>query len=254
MNLNWIQLIFQTEAVSAASQIDVAGLIATAGPVVKLVLIILVLMSIISWSIIFSKAMLLRSASKKSERFLNLYRASGNFGNLYSSTRHIGGPTAELFRAGYSEIIKIRKVSNSNIKADQAKSSSDEILAELGVIDLVERELKRSMSNEVAKLEKSLTFLATTGSTAPFIGLFGTVWGIMTSFIGLAGGEGVPTLQVVAPGIAEALIATAIGLAAAIPAAVAYNYFVSKVRRIDIEMENFSAEFLNVIERYLKKA
>jgi len=254
MNLNWIQLIFQTEAVSAASQMDVAGLIATAGPVVKLVLIILVLMSIISWSIIFSKTMLLRSASKKSERFLNLYRASGNFGNLYSSTRHIGGPTAELFRAGYSEIIKMRKVSNSNIKTDQAKSSSDEILAELGVIDLVERELKRSMSNEVAKLEKSLTFLATTGSTAPFIGLFGTVWGIMTSFIGLAGGEGVPTLQVVAPGIAEALIATAIGLAAAIPAAVAYNYFVSKVRRIDIEMENFSSEFLNVIERYLKKA
>ncbi|MEE9193975.1 MAG: protein TolQ [Thermodesulfobacteriota bacterium] len=254
MNLNWIQLIFQTEAVSAANQIDVAGLIATAGPVVKLVLIILVLMSIISWSIIFSKTMLLRSASKKSERFLNLYRASGNFGNLYSSTRHIGGPTAELFRAGYSEIIKMRKVSNSNIKTDQAKSSSDEILAELGVVDLVERELKRSMSNEVAKLEKSLTFLATTGSTAPFIGLFGTVWGIMTSFIGLAGGEGVPTLQVVAPGIAEALIATAIGLAAAIPAAVAYNYFVSKVRRIDIEMENFSSEFLNVIERYLKKA
>ena len=254
MNLNWIQLIFQTETVSAANQMDVAGLIAAAGPVVKLVLIILVLMSIISWSIIFSKMMVLRAASKKSDRFLNLYRASGNFGNLYSSTRHIGGPLAELFRAGYAEIIKIRKVSNSNSKTEQAKGSPDEILAELGVVDLVERELKRSMSNEVAKLEKSLTFLATTGSTAPFIGLFGTVWGIMTSFIGLAGGEGVPTLQVVAPGIAEALIATAIGLAAAIPAAVAYNYFLSKVRKIDIEMENFSAEFLNVVERYLKKA
>ncbi len=254
MNLNWIQLIFQTETVSAANQMDVGGLILAAGPVVKLVLIILVLMSIISWSIIFSKMMVLRSASKKSQRFLNLYRASGNFGNLYSSTRHIGGPIAELFRAGYSEIIKIRKVSNSNSKTEQSKGNPDEILAELGVVDLVERELKRSMSNEVAKLEKSLTFLATTGSTAPFIGLFGTVWGIMTSFIGLAGGEGVPTLQVVAPGIAEALIATAIGLAAAIPAAVAYNYFGSQVRKIDIEMDNFSAEFLNVVERYLKKS
>ena len=254
MNLNWIQLIFQTEAAVQASEFDVAGLIAASGPVVKLVLIILVLMSIISWSIIFTKTMLLRSASKKSERFLNLYRSSGNFGNLYSSTRHIGGPMAELFRAGYSEIIKIRKVSSTGNKTEQEKGNSDEILAELGVIDLVERELKRSMSNEIAKLEKSLTFLATTGSTAPFIGLFGTVWGIMTSFIGLAGGEGVPTLQVVAPGIAEALIATAIGLAAAIPAAVAYNYFVSKVRRIDVEMENFSAEFLNVVERYLKKS
>lgn len=254
MNLNWIQLIFQTETVAVTNQIDVASLIASAGPVVKIVLIILVLMSIVSWAIIFSKMMVLRSASKKSERFLNLYRASGNFGNLYSSTRHIGGPTAELFRAGYSEIIKIRKVSNSNIKSEQGKGSSDEILAELGVVDLVERELKRSMSTEIAKLEKSLTFLATTGTTAPFIGLFGTVWGIMTSFIGLAGGEGVPTLQVVAPGIAEALIATAIGLAAAIPATVAYNYFLSKVRRIDVEMENFAAEFLNVVERYLKKA
>ncbi len=254
MNLNWIQLIFQTETVAVTNQIDVVSLIASAGPVVKIVLIILVLMSIVSWSIIFSKVMVLRSASKKSGRFLNLYRASGNFGNLYSSTRHIGGPTAELFRAGYSEIIKIRNVSNSNIKSEQGKGSSDEILAELGVVDLVERELKRSMSTEIAKLEKSLTFLATTGTTAPFIGLFGTVWGIMTSFIGLAGGEGVPTLQVVAPGIAEALIATAIGLAAAIPATVAYNYFLSKVRRIDVEMENFAAEFLNVVERYLKKA
>jgi len=254
MNLNWIQLIFQTETVAVTNQIDVVSLIASAGPVVKIVLIILVLMSIVSWSIIFSKMMVLRSASKKSGRFLNLYRASGNFGNLYSSTRHIGGPTAELFRAGYSEIIKIRNVSNSNIKSEQGEGSSDEILAELGVVDLVERELKRSMSTEIAKLEKSLTFLATTGTTAPFIGLFGTVWGIMTSFIGLAGGEGVPTLQVVAPGIAEALIATAIGLAAAIPATVAYNYFLSKVRRIDVEMENFAAEFLNVVERYLKKA
>ena len=148
----------------------------------------------------------------------------------------------------------MRKVSNTGTKSDDPGSSSDEMLAELGVVDLVERELKRSMSNEITKLEKSLTFLATTGSTAPFIGLFGTVWGIMTSFIGLAGGEGVPTLQVVAPGIAEALVATAIGLAAAIPAAVAYNYFLSKVRRIDVEMENFAAEFLNVVERYLKKA
>ncbi|MBI2487931.1 MAG: MotA/TolQ/ExbB proton channel family protein, partial [Deltaproteobacteria bacterium] len=101
--------------------------------------------------------------------------------------------------------------------------------------------------------EGSLIFLATTGSTAPFIGLFGTVWGIMTSFIGLASREGVPTLQAVAPGIAEALIATAIGLAAAIPAVVAYNYFVNRVKRIAVEMENFSAEFLNIVERYLTK-
>ncbi|MGI9534525.1 MAG: protein TolQ [Thermodesulfobacteriota bacterium] len=254
MNLNWTFLITQTENTASLSSMDVGSLILSAGPVVKLVLIILVVMSIVSWSIIFSKWILLKSAKQKSERFLNLYRASGNFGNLYTSTRYIGGPTAELFRAGYSEIIKIRKARSANNREDQDADNPDEVLAELGVVDLVERELKRSMSTETSKLEGSLIFLATTGSTAPFIGLFGTVWGIMTSFIGLAGGEGVPSLQVVAPGIAEALIATAIGLAAAIPAAVAYNYFISKVRRIDVEMENFAAEFLNVVERYLKKA
>ena len=253
MNLDWTFLITQTENTTAIADVDVGSLIWSAGPVVKLVLIILVVMSIVSWSIIFSKWIMLKSASRKSERFLNLYRASGNFGNLYTSTRHIGGPIAELFRAGYSEIIKIRKARNAN-KTEQQAQSHDEVLAELGVVDLVERELKRSMSTEVSKLERSLIFLATTGSTAPFIGLFGTVWGIMTSFIGLAGGQGVPSLEVVAPGIAEALIATAIGLAAAIPAAVAYNYFISKVKRIDVEMENFAAEFLNVVERYLKKA
>ncbi|MGI9553838.1 MAG: protein TolQ [Thermodesulfobacteriota bacterium] len=254
MNLDWTFLITQTENTASLANVDVGTLIWSAGPVVKLVLIILVVMSIVSWSIIFSKWILLKSAKQKSERFLNLYRASGNFGNLYTSTRHIGGPTAELFRAGYSEIIRIRKARNANNRGDQESDNPDDVLAELGVVDLVERELKRSMSTEASKLEGSLIFLATTGSTAPFIGLFGTVWGIMTSFIGLAGGEGVPSLQVVAPGIAEALIATAIGLAAAIPAAVAYNYFISKVRRIDVEMENFAAEFLNVVERYLKKA
>jgi hypothetical protein len=98
-----------------------------------------------------------------------------------------------------------------------------------------------------------LLYVNPPGSAAPFIGLFGTVWGIMTSFIGLAGSQGVPTLQAVAPGIAEALVATAIGLAAAIPAVIAYNYFISRVKRIDIEMENFSSEFLNIVDRYIKK-
>ncbi len=109
------------------------------------------------------------------------------------------------------------------------------------------------MAQEISKLESSLTFLATTGSAAPFIGLFGTVWGIMTSFIGLAGSQGVPTLQAVAPGIAEALVATAVGLAAAIPAVIGYNYSLSRVKKIDVDMENFSSEFLNIVDRYVKK-
>ena len=253
MEHSWIYFLLQTGLETQGNNLEVVTILKAAGPVVKLVIVILLLMSIVSWAIIFSKLIILRRASKKSEKFLDLYHTSGNFGNLYSSTRNVGGPIAELFRSGYAEIIKMRKVRTSNNGGDDA-SNPDEILAELGVVDLVERALKRTMSSEVSKLEGSLIFLATTGSTAPFIGLFGTVWGIMTSFIGLAGGEGVPTLQVVAPGIAEALIATAIGLAAAIPAAVAYNYFISKVKKIDVEMENFSQEFLNVVERYLKRA
>lgn len=227
---------------------SVSSLLAQAGPVVKLVIIILVLMSIICWAIIFSKLITIKSASRKSVRFLNLYDSSNNFGTLYTSTRHIGGPIAELFRSGYSEVVKTRKTNKTS-----QESKPEGIVAELEVVDMVERALKKTMTIETSKLENSLTFLATTGSTAPFIGLFGTVWGIMTSFIGLAGSEGVPSLDVVAPGIAEALIATAIGLAAAIPAAVAFNYFLSKVKKIDLEMENFSADFLNVVERYFNR-
>ncbi len=243
----WILLTLQTEQIN--NSINVTSLLAQAGPVVKLVILILLLMSVACWAIIFSKLITIRSASKKSVRFLNLYDSSNNFGTLFTSTRHIGGPIAELFRSGYSEVVKTRKTN----KTSQESSKPEGIVAELEVVDMVERALKKTMTIETSKLENSLTFLATTGSTAPFIGLFGTVWGIMTSFIGLAGSEGVPSLDVVAPGIAEALIATAIGLAAAIPAAVAYNYFLSKVKKIDLEMENFSADFLNVVERYFNR-
>ncbi|MEQ9617671.1 MAG: protein TolQ [Deltaproteobacteria bacterium] len=249
---NWIYFLIETQAGTGGGEIRVLNLITDAGPVVKAVLLLLLLMSLVSWTIIFSKAFMLRRATRKSEKFLELYNASGNFGNLYSSTKHIGGPIAEVFRAGYTEILKLRRSSGAS-KGSEAKTNPEVIATELGVVELVERALKRTMASETSKLEGSLIFLATTGSAAPFIGLFGTVWGIMTSFIGLAGSEGVPTLQAVAPGIAEALVATAIGLAAAIPAVIAYNYFVSRVKRIDIEMENFSSEFLNIVDRYIKK-
>lgn len=249
---NWIYFVLQAQANTGAEQVEVFSLVTQAGPVVKVVLLILLVMSVVCWTIIFSKYFVMRKAVKSSDKFLDLYNASGNFGNLYSSTKHIGGPIAEVFRAGYTEILKIRRSSGAP-QSPESGSSPEMIANELGMVELVERALHRTMSSETSKLENSLTFLATTGSAAPFIGLFGTVWGIMTSFIGLAGSEGVPTLQAVAPGIAEALIATAIGLAAAIPAVVAYNYFVSRVKRIDVEMANFSSEFLNIVERYIKK-
>jgi biopolymer transport protein TolQ len=128
------------------------------------------------------------------------------------------------------------------------KEEPEVISTELGGIDNIARALRRATNSEITRLEKYLTFLATTGSTAPFIGLFGTVWGIMTSFKGI-GETGSASLAVVAPGIAEALIATAIGLVAAIPAVIGYNHFQYKIRVLIGEMDNFSTEYLNVVQR-----
>ncbi len=250
--INWIYFVLQTAGEADGKEVKVISLITTASPVVKVVLALLFFMSLVSWMIIFSKLFTLRRAASESSRFLDFYQTSTNFGNLYSSTRNIRGPIAELFRAGYGELLRIRRSRTGGASQNpELKINPEAVAAELGVAELVERAMRKTMSSEVSRLEGSLIFLATTGSTAPFIGLFGTVWGIMTSFIGLASREGIPTLQAVAPGIAEALIATAVGLAAAIPAVVAYNFFVNRVRRISVEMENFSAEFLNIVERYL---
>lgn len=247
-------LILYTQAVAATtpSSFDVVDLIYQTGPVVKLVLVLLVIMSVVSWVIIFSKFFILRYAARQSDKFLYYYQNSSNFGNLYNTTRTIKGPAAKLFRAGYTELLRIKKSRTKNTHADMG-SDPESLPTELGVVELVERVLRRTMSAESSRLESYLVFLATVGTTAPFIGLFGTVWGIMGSFIGLAGqGGGTTTLQAVAPGIAEALIATAVGLAAAIPAVVAYNFFINKVRRIDVDMDSFSAEFLNLVEKYFK--
>ncbi|RME34608.1 MAG: Tol-Pal system subunit TolQ, partial [Deltaproteobacteria bacterium] len=147
-------------------------------------------------------------------------------------------PLAVLFREGYRELARSQRPATETGGA----------VADLGRADNVARALRRAMTSETQRLERYLTFLATTGSTAPFIGLFGTVWGIMDSFHGI-GKTGSASLAVVAPGISEALIATAIGLVAAIPAVVAYNHFVSKVNVLTGEMDNFSQEFLNIVQR-----
>ncbi|MCY3986677.1 MAG: protein TolQ [Candidatus Dadabacteria bacterium] len=226
---------------------NILMLLISTGPVVKAVLLLLIFMSVFSWAIIYSKFRLLRSSSRKSDAFLKLYHSNEDIKALLAFSEKVGGPVAELFRAGYAELVKTAKKKNPEGTEPKDISSCFES------VDLLERALNRAMTKEASKLEKSLVFLATTGSSAPFIGLFGTVWGIMNSFIGLAGNKGVPSLEVVAPGIAEALIATAIGLAAAIPATIAYNYFVNRVRAMEVEMENFCAGFLNTAERYLNR-
>lgn len=200
---------------------SVLQLILQAGYVVKVVLIILLFFSIVSWAIIFFKQRYFSKAHAESSQFLRAYRSSRDSKTLYQTTRSFTiSPIANVFRAVYTD--EVHKKDRSETK----------------------RALRRYEALESAKLEKYLNFLATTGSTTPFIGLFGTVWGIMNSFRGI-GVTGAASIAVVAPGIAEALIATAAGLAAAIPAVIAYNYYLSMARRMIIEMEDFSEELLD---------
>jgi biopolymer transport protein TolQ len=215
-------------------------LILGAGPVVKLVLLVLVYFSVVSWAIIFLKFRVVRRAIVESERFLDYFWAKKSFEVIGQGLKDFAhSPLTVLFREGYQELLRGQR---------PASDVTGGPVADLGRSDNVARALRRATTSETQRLEKYLTFLATTGSTAPFIGLFGTVWGIMNSFHGI-GKTGSASLAVVAPGISEALIATAIGLIAAIPAVMAYNHFVSKVNVLTGEMDNFCQEFLNIVQR-----
>jgi biopolymer transport protein TolQ len=150
-----------------------------------------------------------------------------------------------MFNEGYGELKKL-------MEKGEDPEEPDGISTDPGGIDNIARALRRATTSEITRLEKYLTFLATTGATAPFIGLFGTVWGIMTAFKGI-GETGSASLAVVAPGIAEALIATAIGLAAAIPAVMGYNHFQHKIKVVISEMDSFATEFLNIVQRTFAK-
>lgn len=217
------------------------AIILGAGIVVKLVLLLLLSFSIISWGIILFKFFQVQRAKGESERFMDFFWKSKRFDAIASQVdRFASSPLTVLFNEGYSEL---KKVVETDSKSDGTAFSTD-----LGGVENVSRALRRATNSEITRLEKYLTFLATTGSTSPFIGLFGTVWGIMTAFEGI-GKTGSASLAVVAPGIAEALIATAIGLVAAIPAVMAYNHFQHKIRVLINEMDSFTTEFLNIVQR-----
>lgn len=216
------------------------------GLVVKLVLLILLYFSVVSWAIIFYKLLQVHRANSESERFLEFFWKTKRFDAINSQIdRFTNSPLTVLFSEGYGELKKLMD------KGEQ-KEEPDVISTDLGGIDNISRALRRATTSEITRLEKYTTFLATTGSTAPFIGLFGTVWGIMTAFKGI-GETGSASLAVVAPGIAEALIATAIGLVAAIPAVMGYNHFQHKIRVLIGEMDSFSTEFLNIVQRSFAK-
>ena len=214
------------------------------GPVVQAVLWVLVAFSVCSWGIIIYKFRQIQQARKQSERFITLFWESKNLAAIHSASIDLKrSPVAQVFRAGYQELLRLTRAKRQVVNAEASFST------ELGGVENVTRAMRRQANVETTKLEKGITFLATTGSTCPFIGLFGTVWGIMTAFIGLSAAHS-SNIQAVAPGIAEALITTAIGLVAAIPAQMFYNYFIARVRELAIEMENFTSEFLNIAERH----
>jgi len=237
-----LQLLAQSGLLATQEQ-GIWDLVRAAGPVVQMVLYVLVLFSVISWGIIFYKFREVRAARMQSERFISIFWDSHDLSAIHETSKELMmSPVAQVFRAGYEEMLRFSRTKLEN-------SQGEEVSTELGGVANVGRAMKRATTVEITKLEKALTFLATTSSTAPFIGLFGTVWGIMNAFRGLSVTHS-SSIQAVAPGIAEALIATAAGLAAAIPALMAYNHFAHKIRVLSAEMENFSHEFLNIAERH----
>ena len=239
---------------SIVNQNEILSMVWNAGPMVKLVLFLLLSFSILSWSIIFMKYRIIHRARKETNLFQEIFWKSKSLAVAYTESKDLQySPVAEVFRVGYQELGRLYKMQQETEEIAQ-RETTDIMSTSLVRFENIPRALRAAMNSQVTRLGYALTFLATTGNTAPFIGLFGTVWGIMNSFqsIGLRGGA---SLAVVAPGISEALIATAAGLAAAIPSVIGYNYFSNQVRVLESEMNNFCSDFLNIIERdQFKKA
>jgi len=226
-----------------AASLDYAEIIRHSGPVGIFVLLLLLGASIASWAIIGIKYFHLRQAQRQSVDFLDTFWQSKRLDAIYQAAEKLTvSPISQVFRAGYIELSKV--TANGSTEGGERY--------DLGGIENVERALRRASVAEVTYLESKVAFLATTGSTAPFVGLFGTVWGIMGAFQDIYL-QGNANLATVAKPISEALIATAVGLLAAIPAVVAYNFFLSKIKVLESEMESFSSDFLNIVKRHFFK-
>jgi biopolymer transport protein TolQ len=219
--------------------LSIIELVANASLVVKLVMALLTFVSVMSWYWIFRKWFALRDARNKTEKFERDFWSGGDLGTLYQSAvteRHQTGALERVFEAGFREFTKLR---------------GQKSLDPATVINGVRRAMRATFQREIDDLESHLAFLASVGSVSPYVGLFGTVWGIMHAFRGLANVSSA-TLAAVAPGIAEALVATAIGLFAAIPAVVAYNRYAHDVDRLSVRFESFIEEFSNILQRQIK--
>lgn len=240
MDSVWVHLI----TVTADSEISVTGLLLKASLVVQLVLFALFSMSVFCWWIIGFKAMQLKRARKKTDDFMAEFPRADVADLWQKYDRLDGGPAVSLFRAAHRQFRQMQ--TDPQVLSP---SHRDTISLSVSGAENVERELRRERKVQSIELESYTSVLATTASAAPFVGLFGTVWGIMESFLNIAR-EGNATLTTVAPGIAEALIATAIGLVAAIPAVIAYNWLAGKIRELEADMDNFSFEYLNYVKRH----
>ncbi len=219
--------------------LSILELVTNASLVVKLILALLVGVSFTSWYWIFRKWFALREARSRTDNFERDFWSGGDLNALYQSAvndRHSTGALERIFEAGYREFIKLR---------------GQKALDPATVVDGARRAMRATYQREADHLESHLAFLASVGSVSPYVGLFGTVWGIMHAFRGLAN-VSAATLANVAPGIAEALVATAIGLFAAIPAVVAYNRYAHDVDRISVRFESFMEEFSNILQRQFK--
>ncbi|MCF8051937.1 MAG: protein TolQ [Desulfobacterales bacterium] len=231
--------------------LNVFKMILDAGLMVQFVLLLLLLFSVTSWAIILIKFRYLRRAFAESTGFTEFFWKSRSLSDAFARSKQLrSSPVARIFRIGYLEL---KKLDQSGIPlSSRGTEAREEEPGGLGSrftgLDNVQRALRRASRSEVTKMTQMVPFLATTGNTTPFIGLFGTVWGIMNSFHGI-GLRGSASLAVVAPGISEALVATAAGLAVAIPAVIFFNYFMNRIRVLESELESFSADFINIIER-----
>ncbi|MBS3809555.1 MAG: protein TolQ [Desulfobacterales bacterium] len=228
-----------------AESLNVIDMVINAGLMVQFVIFLLLAFSVGTWAIIFIKLVQVRKAYSESAFFVEYFWKTRDFSNSFAKAKQLRySPVARIFRIAYMELKKLNRM------AGQSSREHDEAAAvrkSIGV-ETVRRALNRSVDMESIRLIQLVPFLATTGNIAPFIGLFGTVWGIMNSFHSIAYKKGASSLAAVAPGISEALVATAAGLAVAIPAVIAYNYFTQKIRILESEMESFSSDFINIVE------
>jgi biopolymer transport protein TolQ len=226
---------------NATQDLSLLSLIADASVLVQLVMALLLGVSLVSWWFIFRKMFVVRDAMRRTDQFERSFWSGADLGTLYqaaASSRHNAGSMERIFESGFREFVKLRKQTGTNLGM---------------LMDGTRRAMRATYQREMDHLEAHLSFLATVGSVSPYVGLFGTVWGIMNAFRGLAN-VGQATLAHVAPGIAEALVATAMGLFAAIPAVIAFNHFVRHIERLSTRFDSFMEEFSNILQRQANAA